>query len=319
MKKIVMILLCIVVYYACDDDDNSFQAIKADVSYSEFTDMRDMSVYKCITIGDQTWMAENLKYRSPQGDWDGCYTYYEEKIRSDQVKVNSKLFSDSIHAEENRGGLVGDIGGRTIVAVLDGWLPIRDPGSAISLFSRLYGATFPEALPVLQRIYDNLFPAAIEEAAGQKMEDAEMDNGQYSKAYGFLYTQDGARKAVPEGWRLPTDEDWKKLEKTLGMSVSELDKIEEWRGGKEGAWLKSEDDGIGFDALLGGCKGFGTFGYGTSYVNKGTRAYFWSSSKMVENDTTRYGITRILSINEDRIMRASSDTTAAYSVRCIKE
>ena len=46
----------------------------------------------------------------------------------------------------------------------------------------------------------------------------------------FLYTYEGALKAVPEGWRLPTDDDWKKLEATLGMSVSQIGMLDEWRG-----------------------------------------------------------------------------------------
>ena len=30
--------------------------------------------------------------------------------------------------------------------------------------------------------------------------------------YGYLYSWQGAQEAVPDGWRLPTDDDWKKLE-----------------------------------------------------------------------------------------------------------
>ena len=35
--------------------------------------------------------------------------------------------------------------------------------------------------------------------------------------YGYLYSWQGAQEAVPDGWRLPTDDDWKKLEMALGM------------------------------------------------------------------------------------------------------
>ena len=41
-------------------------------------------------------------------------------------------------------------------------------------------------------------------------------NGDYSTAnaakYGMLYSYDGAVQAIPDGWRLPTDADWKALE-----------------------------------------------------------------------------------------------------------
>lgn len=40
----------------------------------------------------------------------------------------------------------------------------------------------------------------------------------YRPVYGNLMTFDAAKASAPEGWRLPTDEDWQKLERYLGMS-----------------------------------------------------------------------------------------------------
>ncbi len=59
---------------------------------------------------------------------------------------------------------------------------------------------------------------------------AETENGGYVKSYGFLYSYDAALKAVPDGWRLPTDDDFTTLERTLGLPADEAGLKEAWRG-----------------------------------------------------------------------------------------
>lgn len=44
------------------------------------------------------------------------------------------------------------------------------------------------------------------------------------KMYGVLYNYEAARLFCPEGWRLPSDEEWKALEKKMGMPEEEINK-----------------------------------------------------------------------------------------------
>ena len=299
---------------ACSDDDTP-GAIIPEVATSTFTDS-DGQEYQCITIGNLTWMAENLKRRLDAGSFEGCLTWEEEIGR---VSIPGSLDEHLELVKPNEGYEGNPIFAQPVNAIrtsINNFEKGRIPTIEEILNSAI---NFTEAYNQLLSICANLSPLVEPLVAESTFEEAESSNGNYVEKYGYLYTYIAAEQAIPEGWRLPTDEDWKSLETALGMLPEDLDILDEWRGNGQGDVLK--EGGCGFDVLFGGSRMYGNFaGVGKSpYVDKGSYECFWTSTPYMQNDSTELAITRGFSVFSNGILRGTSDKTAAYHVRCVKD
>ena len=91
-------------------------------------------------------------------------------------------------------------------------------------------------------ITDNAQWAALTTGAYGEYDNDEDHVGVYGRLYNAYAVQD-IRGLCPQGWHVPTDEEWIKLEMSLGMSSSEAKRMTAWRGKNEGHLLKSADFG----------------------------------------------------------------------------
>lgn len=318
MKKYILIVACSAFLFSCKEShlpiDEPFVSV---TKHADFIDERDGQIYRCVTIGKQTWMADNLKYRIENGGLDGCFTYGEELVNVPTVVVNNKLFAAAAN-QAVADGKIEDVPG--IAANQQPAFLIRIQASLVpskTFMTRML--SYPDAYKVLEPIYNDLMDKAISQAAALNRDKAEKSNGSFANRFGYLYTFEGAKKALPAGWKIPSDADWQELEATLGMQREEIDLLDQWRGTVQGKLLKKGDGGLGFDAEFGGARVFGVFMYGSPYVNKDVNGYFWSSSELALNDSTQVGITRSVMFDRSTILRGTSRKEAAYHVRLIKE
>jgi len=108
---------------------------------------------------------------------------------------------------------------------------------------------------------------------------------QIYKDCGNYYTWQEAMDNTPDGWRLPSDEDWKKLESVLGMKKKDLDK-EGWRNGC--SYLMTQNgEGTQLDFRFSGCICY--FGYSVSIYHLYDFGYYWTStSTLVNNEPAAY-------------------------------
>lgn len=229
---LVFILISPFFFVRCGDDSESTR--------NTFVDSRDQHEYQYVTIGTQTWMAENLAY-----------------------------------------------------------LPKVHRPATGSVTDTLY------------------YVYAYDEEDGTVQGAKDIANYSY---YGVLYNWEAARISCPAGWHLPSDQEWKTLEKYLGMSQEDADANTIWRkSGYVARALKSSSgwsfsgngtNSSGFNAVPGGQRD-NDDGFNTVRLN----AWFWTATA---TGTTNAWF-RDIYCTYDGIWRATISRRQGFSVRCIKD
>jgi uncharacterized protein (TIGR02145 family) len=139
------------------------------------------------------------------------------------------------------------------------------------------------------------------------------------KLYNYRVVEN-AKNIAPEGWHVPTDEDWKILEREIGMSTEESNALG-WRGSDEANKLVMEysqgwpsgvalfgTDEYGFAARPGGCRLFnGQWNY------QGNVAFWWTATTNGNEAWYRY-----IDANQTRIFRQHTYKGYGMSIRCVK-
>jgi uncharacterized protein (TIGR02145 family) len=134
-----------------------------------------------------------------------------------------------------------------------------------------------------------------------------------------LYNWDAVNKGklCPIGWRVPTDDDWKTLEMTVGMTQEQANQ-NGWRGTDQGKKLKSEDgwsigkglNSVGFNVIPAGWRTDTE-----EFHHMGDHAYFWTATDGGGSE----GICRYIWHIMDNVYRNPMEKKYGFSVRCVKE
>ncbi len=128
----------------------------------------------------------------------------------------------------------------------------------------------------------------------------------YGKLYNW-YAVNDPRGLAPEGYHVPTDEEWTQLSDYLGGEDVAGKKMKSTSGWIENGNGSNES---GFNGLPGGYRySFGTFN------NRGYYGYWWSASESL----TGLAFTRGLSLDNGYLLRNLNNKGEGFSVRCLRD
>jgi len=176
--------------------------------------------------------------------------------------------------------------------------PFVEIGDQVWMQQNLRVTVDPDSIPVTSYIYPSQL-AHVETHGRLYTWDVAMNFSHQEKAQGIC----------PDGWHVPSDEEWKLLEIHLGMTREEADLVNSWRGSGVGTSLGKGGDS-GYEALYSGRRtangGFALFNW---------YEYIWTSTEYGDNAWRRC-------LDTAQITSGRFNTfpkTYAFSVRCIKD
>ena len=143
-------------------------------------------------------------------------------------------------------------------------------------------------------------------------------------SFGYLYNGYAVvdeRGICPEGWQVPTDDEFVVLEIFLGMSLQEVQN-EGWRGTSEGGKLKESGSENWFSPNTGATNesGFNALpaGYRSSdgnFSGLGFNGTFWSSTEI---DSSNIWIRKLYYMSS-KVKRVKAQAENGFAIRCMRE
>lgn len=145
----------------------------------------------------------------------------------------------------------------------------------------------------------------IETGSSYCYDDAKRNCLQYGRLYTWESAQRGCR-SLGDGWRLPTDDEWRQLAKQYG-GVS----ADSGEGGKEAYKALLTGGGSGFNAMLGGGRE-----EDGKYARLEAHGFYWTASESEPGSAAFYNFGKGgLAFHR----QTGGGKQHAFSVRCVKE
>ncbi len=209
------------------------------IHYGTLKDERDKKTYKTVTIGTQTWMAENLNY--------------SDSVSYPGMQKRNWCYENRLDSCSKYGRLY------TWAAAMDSAGTFSTNGKGCGHNKEFHSPTYP------------------------------------------------VRGICPEGWHLPTTDEFRTLFTTVGGDSTAGKMLKATNGWKDN---KNGTDAFGFSALPAGIRNDdGSFKYA------GNNAFFWSAVEY----NGYYALSMFLKYYEGKADLESYYKGRAYSVRCLRD
>ena len=270
------------------------------------------NVYQTITIGNQTWMIENLRVaKYLNGDsinrsYVGDTTFY--------IHPTDTLRSDTIHVNYNAGVF-------KLESKKDKAISLTYTVNSISILTKGETFTIKRNSKHLD-VKNNL--AFYKIAQGASCNYNQTTNNDSIVSFGKLYNDYAAtdsRKIAPQGWHVPTKTDWLALVEYVKNNPGTSKYIAKALAGTE-KWNKDTlQYSIGCDLSLNNSSGFTAMPTGHrradgQFEGIGSYGQWWSSSN--DNSTISSWYFDLTYSYSDAFI-SMDDIRRCLSIRCVKD
>jgi len=141
--------------------------------------------------------------------------------------------------------------------------------------------------------------------------------------YGRLYTWAAAKTVCPEGWHLPTRDEWGTLAKFAGgtgdygangSAGTALKSESGWYKSADGSTNENGTDELGFSALPGGYRNYAN----SNFEHVSDVGQWWTATEY-EGGSVGNAYNRRINGSGTRVLEQYDAKGSGYSVRCVKD